>query len=304
MKVLIAEDESVSRRRLEKFLENDDYEIISCKDGIEAWEAIQSENAPHLLVLDWMMPGIDGVEICRRVRKLAEDPYTYILLLTSKDEKNDIIKGMEAGADDYITKPFDKHELEVRLKAGRRIIELNEELVKTRNILKIQATHDALTGVFNRRAILEALKLEMERSKRKKTPLSVAMLDIDFFKRVNDTYGHLAGDQILKETTRRLGSKLRTYEALGRYGGEEFLVILSDCSKGNTLGHANRLRESISETMMDSTEGMIPVTISIGVGILENVKEVDVELLIKAADEALYRAKNNGRNRVEITVVK
>lgn len=304
MKVLIAEDESVSRRRLEKFLENDDYEIISCKDGIEAWEAIQSENAPHLLVLDWMMPGIDGVEICRRVRKLAEDPYTYILLLTSKDEKNDIIKGMEAGADDYITKPFDKHELEVRLKAGRRIIELNEELVKTRNILKIQATHDALTGVFNRRAILEALKLEMERSKRKKTPLSVAMLDIDFFKRVNDTYGHLVGDQILKETTRRLGSKLRTYEALGRYGGEEFLVILSDCSKGNTLGHANRLRESISETMMDSTEGMIPVTISIGVGILENVKEVDVELLIKAADEALYRAKNNGRNRVEITVVK
>ena len=132
MKILIAEDENTTRRRLEKFLEDMDYEVISCKDGLDAWEVIQSENAPNLLILDWMMPGMNGVEICRKVREQGREPYTYILLLTMKDKQEDIIYGMEAGADDYITKPFNQHELRVRLKAGRRIVEMNKELLGTR----------------------------------------------------------------------------------------------------------------------------------------------------------------------------
>ena len=296
MEILIADDDGVSLLKLEKFLVDMDYTVIACKDGLEAWEAIQSENAPKLMILDWMMPGINGVEICRKVRKLDKDLYIYILLLTSKDGKDDVVKGIEAGADDYITKPFYPHELEVRLRVGRRIIELNDKL-------QVQATHDELTEILNRRAILSALALEVERSKRANRCLCVAMLDIDHFKQINDSYGHQVGDQVLYEIAKLLRSKLRVYDSIGRYGGEEFLIILQDCDKNNIRMQAERLRACISETPIVTTEKTVTVTISIGVSFSKKGNETTMTSLIKAADEALYRAKEKGRDLIEVASV-
>ena len=296
MNVLIADADSVSLRKLEESLVNMDYTVIACKEGLEAWEAIQSENAPKLLILDWMMPGMNGVEICRKVRKLDKGPYTYILLLTSKDGKDDIVEGMEAGADDYITKPFYPHELEVRLRAGRRIIELNDKL-------QIQATHDALTEIPNRRAILSTLALEVERSKRVKKHLSIAILDIDNFKQINDSYGLQVGDQVLYEVAKTLRSKLRVYDSIGRYGGEEFLVILPDCDRNSVRSPAERLRTCISGTPIVTTETTVTVTISIGVSFSKKGDEANMTSLIKAADEALCRAKEKGQNLIEVASV-
>jgi diguanylate cyclase (GGDEF)-like protein len=302
MKILIADDDPLYRRLIKKSLLKWEYEVIECGDGTEAWKKIKAKNAPNLLILDWVMPGIDGVDICRRVRELDRDSYTYILLVTSKNKKEDIILGMEAGADDYINKPFYPHELKVRLRAGRRIVQMNTELVKARNSLHKMATVDALTGIWNRRMILDALKVEMDRSIRKKIPLSVALMDIDFFKRVNDTYGHLAGDQVLCETVNRVRSKLRSYDSIGRYGGEEFLIFFQDCSMDNAWKQAERILSFVSKKPMNTSEGIIPVTISIGICVLNKGKKIDMEPLIKLTDEALYRAKKNGRNRVEITI--
>ncbi|MCP4459824.1 MAG: response regulator, partial [Cytophagales bacterium] len=157
MKVLVAEDEKISRLRLVKFLESIDCEVLSCEDGLEAWKIINSDEAPNFLILDWMMPGMDGMELCRRVRKLNREPYTFIMLLSSKGEQKDVINGMEAGADDYIIKPFNQSELKVRLNAGTRIVQLNEDLLSVRNTLEKQAVNDSLTGIFNRHYMVEVL---------------------------------------------------------------------------------------------------------------------------------------------------
>jgi len=164
MKILIAEDDNVTRHILEKSVTEMDFEVVSCKNGHDAWKILQSENAPHLLILDWMMPGMDGLEICRKVREQAKEPYTFILLLTSKGEQDDFVKGMEAGADDYVVKPFNHNDLRVRLKAGRRIVELNEELLYVRDNLEKQATHDKLTGLYNRHFMVEILEKEFSRA--------------------------------------------------------------------------------------------------------------------------------------------
>ncbi|MFN3533360.1 MAG: response regulator [Candidatus Brocadia sp.] len=189
MKILIAEDENIAQRRLEKFLEGMNYEVISCKDGLDAWKVIQSENDLNLLILDWMMPGMSGIEICRKVREQAREPYTYILLLTSKNEMEDILSGMEAGADEYITKPFNQNELKVRLNAGRRIVEMNKELLVARNALAKKAIYDELTGLYNRHYMMEILEKEYNRALRHQTDLSCLLLDIDYFKVINDTFG-------------------------------------------------------------------------------------------------------------------
>lgn len=303
MKILIADDDPVCRKLLIESLGKWEYEVEECKDGVEAWEKMQSENAPRLVILDWLMPGMDGVEVCRKIRKLERESYIYILLLTIKDQKDDIIKGLEAGADDYITKPFFSHELKVRLRAGRRILEMNDGLLETRDILQKQATHDALTGIWNRRAILQAFKAEMDRSQREKKNLSVALLDIDHFKNVNDTYGHLAGDQVLRETVKRMRSQLRPYDSLGRYGGEEFLLILPGCDKDGAVRQAERLRTSVCEKSIDTSGGIIHLTISAGLCVITNGKIGQMEQFIHSADQALYRAKEGGRNRIEVSII-
>ncbi len=300
MKILVAEDDPISRMKLETMLRKWGYETVVCQDGTSAWELIQREECPQLLILDWMMPGLDGVELCRRVRSLSREPYVYVLLLTARDDKDDIVRGMEAGADDYITKPYHPHELEVRVRAGRRIAELNLELLAARNALKQQATHDALTGLLNRRAILEYLDKELARGLRRQENLCVGLMDIDHFKLINDTHGHQVGDEVLCELASRLSQALRPYDRVGRYGGEEFLVVISDCDCALIRKHYDRLRLALSEKPFATAAGPVAVTASIGVGIVQRDRFVDTYGLIRLADQALYRAKEQGRNRVEL----
>jgi len=298
VRILIAEDDPISRRLLEVTLHKWGYEVVSCSDGESAWDKLQQPEAPTLAILDWMMPGMDGLQVCREVRQMMTEPYTYMLLLTAKSQKSDIIAGLEAGADDYLTKPFDASELRMRLRVGQRILDLQAELIFVREELRTQATHDALTHLLNRAATCDILQRELERAEREQLPLSIILADIDLFKRINDTYGHLAGDAVLRETSRNMKSVVRPYDGIGRYGGEEFLLVLPGCDDNGAAMLAERIRESIESHPLTFTEGMIPITLSLGVA--SNEITQDMEGLIGAADAALYRAKNSGRNRVEL----
>ena len=299
MKILIAEDEPVFRQLLEDILTKWGYEAVVAQDGNEAYRILLSENTPKLAILDWKMPGMEGIEICREIRKDAGENYTYIILLTSQHRDEDLIIGMEAGADDYIIKPFKHNELRVRLRAGRRIIELQNELLAAREILYAKATHDSLTSLLNHEEILGILDRELARSERDGLCVSIIMVDIDHFKQVNDTYGHLAGDVVLRIIAHKMNAMMRMYDSIGRYGGEEFLVILPECCMECAVAFAQRLCSYISSNIIDTPDGMIPVTISLGVAESGKGGRLDAQALVKAADDALYKAKKNGRNRVE-----
>jgi len=299
VKVLIADDDNVNRRILEKFLEKWGYQVLTASDGSAAWEMLQAEDAPRLVILDWMMPGLDGAQICREIRQRNDAFYTYIVMVTAKFQKQDILDGLEAGADDYLTKPFDSSELRARLRSGRRILELHEELLRSRQQLQYQASHDAMTGVWNHGAILEILRAELARSQREKLSVGIVLLDLDNFKKVNDCYGHLAGDSVLREVVRRLHAHLRSYDFIGRYGGEEFLVVLPNSRPDTAVKQAERLRLAIAATPLDTPEGSIPITVSLGVAVSCGTTAAEYDSPLKAADVALYRAKKLGRNRVE-----
>jgi two-component system, cell cycle response regulator len=293
MKVLYAEDDPGLRSGLTDILQSWGHEVNAVDNGLAAWEALQQDDPPRLALLDWMMPGMDGVEICRRLRQEEHQPYVYLIILTGKTEQQDIVMAIESGANDYITKPFQESELRVRLQAGQRIIELQEAL-------HIRATRDFLTGVWNRGMIIDFLGRELARSQRHHTPVGVAMLDLDWFKKVNDTYGHQTGDEVLKETACRLAAQLRPFDALGRYGGEEFLVVLPGCSLTDVYLVGGRLRQSMNEAPVATTAGPVPVTISLGVTAASGHDNIDVDGILRTADEALYEAKHEGRNRVAV----
>jgi diguanylate cyclase (GGDEF)-like protein len=242
------------------------------------------------------------VEVCRRVRAAGREPYTYILLLTARTDSQDLVEGMEAGADDYLTKPVNAHELRVRLRAGRRILELQEQLLVAREALREQATHDSLTGLLNRAAILEALRNELARAARERHPVALLIADLDRFKQVNDTYGHLAGDAVLRESARRMKAAVRSYDAIGRYGGEEFLLVLPGCDPSTALTHAGRIREALQAATFNAGADVIEVTCSIGLSI-STISGLDSDSLVREADRALYIAKERGRNRVELASV-
>ena len=297
MKVLIAEDSPVSRHVLEATVKKWDYEVVSAHDGDQALEILSHADAPRLVILDWMMPGRSGIEVCREIRKLVDQPYRYVILLTSRTQKEDFIEGMNAGADDYVSKPFDQKELQVRLRAGRRIVELQDELLRARESLRRQATHDSLTGLKNRGMIFDLLSTEMSRCEREGGRCGVVMMDLDRFKNINDTYGHACGDTVLREAARRLSESVRPYDAVGRYGGEEFLVILPGCDAETSANQAERLRRVLAETPVVHGGHAIAITASFGV--TEWRSGHLPEALVNTADEALYKAKHAGRNRVE-----
>jgi two-component system, cell cycle response regulator len=300
VKILIADDSIVSRHLLEATLRKWGYDVLVACDGAEALDLLQREDAPGLIILDWMMPGMTGVEVCRRIRERDREPYTYILLLTSKSQKEDLIEGMEAGADDYITKPFDQNELQVRLRAGTRLVDLQAQLLKAREELREQATHDSLTRLWNRSYILGELDRELARSERDASPLGVVIVDLDHFKNINDTYGHLAGDAVLREAARRMQSSVRQYDSIGRYGGEEFLILFPGCGETESYAQADRLRKQLSQTEMSVNDSLVRVTASFGVTSRPPGERWTEETLIRKADEALYLAKKAGRNRVEL----
>lgn len=298
-RVLAAEDNPIFQSVLRNMLRHWGYEALIARDGIEAWSILQSEDAPRLAILDWMMPGMDGVDVCRHVRAAGREPYIYIVLLTARTQAADLVQGMEAGADDYLTKPFAAPELRVRLRAGIRILDLQEQLVATREALRVQATHDVLTGLLNRGAILQALETELDRAGRRKEPLSVMMADVDRFKLVNDTHGHQVGDAVLVEAARRMKLAIRRYDSLGRYGGEEFLFVLPGCGRESAAAEAERIRAVIADEPFTAGELRLSVTCSVGVSPREAGGGEHVDQLIQRSDQALYHAKANGRNRVE-----
>lgn len=298
MKVLVADDESVSRRMLQGLLSKWGYEVVCVEDGGAAWEQLKVPDAPRLALLDWLMPGKNGVDVCRELRCARPEPYTYILLLTARDSKEYVVEGLEAGADDYLTKPFHPQELHARLRVGLRVLELEDNLVQAREAMRFKATHDALTGVLNRGAILETFDRETVRSRREGLALGVLIADLDHFKSVNDNFGHQAGDSVLREVTKRLQAFTRPYDSVGRYGGEEFLILLPGCAEVETADKAEQLRMAIAQQAVNFSTGMIRVTMSFGGAVTESWPQESPNQLLQMADAALYRAKDEGRNRV------
>jgi diguanylate cyclase (GGDEF)-like protein len=292
---------------LEATLRKWNYEVTVACDGTEAWSILSGENPPRLAILDWVMPGLSGPEVCKRVRehaKKGELNYTYLLLLTSKSQREDLIEGMEAGADDYLTKPFDQHELKVRLRAGSRVIDLQRELVSAREELQEQATKDFLTRIWNRSSILDVLQRELGRGARENRSIGVVLADLDHFKTVNDTFGHFAGDAVLREFTRRISGVMRTYDSIGRYGGEEFLIVLPGCDEFCTVSQSERMRLSICQAPMSIDEHRHPLTASFGACCFLPGMNVTAETLIRTADDALYAAKHQGRNKTVVSPCK
>jgi two-component system cell cycle response regulator len=298
VKILVAEDNPVSQSVLRSILGKWGYEVIMVTDGAEAWQVLRTDDPPRLAILDWMMPGLDGAEVCRRVRAAGREPYVYIVLLSARAHADDLVEGIDSGADDYLTKPFNHAELRARLRAGQRILNLQEQLVAAREALRLEATHDSLTGLLNRHAILGVLQKELQRSEREGSDVSVLMADLDHFKRVNDQHGHLAGDEVLRNTADRMKSSMRRYDSLGRYGGEEFLAVLPGCSAEDGTAQAERLRLAIGLTPFSVGGKLLTVTCSVGMACRTSNVWQDTDSIVRAADVALYSAKALGRNQV------
>ena len=299
IKLLVADDDAVSRKMVEKSALSLKLKVSSAADGNAARDII--ERVPiNIAILDWMMPGITGIDLSREIRKRKSKEYQYILLLTARNHSEDIIRGLSAGADDYITKPFNLKELEARLKIGKRIINLQRNLLLTQKKLQAIAVHDDLTGLYNRREILRNLEEKFIQAQRETHPLGIIMLDIDHFKQINDRHGHQIGDTVLAEVGRRLKKGLRPYDKVGRYGGEEFLIILPKCGPKATKIIAERVRRNLGDEKIKTGNGDLRVTISLGCAITDPQEVTTVEKLLYRSDMALYHAKAQGRNRVSV----
>lgn len=298
MKVLIADDSPTMRRLLHSTLEEWGYEVVEAHNGEQALDVLSGDDPPPIAILDWVMPKLTGPELCRKVRRRKSRTYTYILLLTSKAQHQDLIEGMGAGADDYIVKPFDRPEMEVRLRAGRRIVDLQTELMQMQEALREQATRDSLTRCWNRFSLFDILAREINRCHREQKALGVIMLDLDHFKQVNDTYGHVCGDEVLKHVVKRIEGSIRSYDTLGRYGGEEFVCVLAGCGEEFVTGNAERMRLSVEASPIPWMEHQVEMTSSFGAVAGIPTANLTPDALIRIADEALYCAKRGGRNRV------
>jgi two-component system cell cycle response regulator len=299
MKILIADDDAVSRLLMQRTLEKFGYEVVLAEDGRAAVEILSQPDGPRLALIDWMMPRLDGLGLCREIRSTRGDgAYVYILLLTSRQDAADVVAGLEAGADDYITKPCPPAVLRARLHTGLRILSLEETLIKAREEMRFKATHDALTSLSNRASILSTARHELRRSVREGRPFSLLLCDVDHFKRVNDEHGHLAGDIVLKEVARRLASSVRDYDAVGRYGGEEFLILLSNCDEKCLRMRSENLLAAIASTPVQAGDIELSVSISIGaMACCFSSTDISLESILAQADAALYCAKAEGRNR-------
>lgn len=290
MKILIAEDQQHLACVLQDSVQHWGYEAVVVYDGLAALQTLRGAEPPRLALLDWMMPGIDGIEVCRCLRQDLDRLYTYLVLVTGHGGRQEMLDGLEAGADDFLAKPVDPAELKARLNTGRRILSLQEQL-------RDMATRDSLTGLFNRAAILAALDRELARSQREGRPVGVLLADIDHFKSINDSHGHLTGDLVLHEVAARLKDVLRPYDSVGRYGGEEFLIVLPGCDVPTATVLAERLRNHVACKPFQTEEGQITVTLSVGVVSRDAEEGESPAHLLREADRAMYSAKSAGRNR-------
>jgi diguanylate cyclase (GGDEF)-like protein len=297
MRILIADDDGISRAMMGMMLRQMGYEVVSAVNGRDALEKLLDADGPRLALLDWMMPEMDGPEVCRKIRAANGQLYVYLILLTSKDTPEALVEGLDAGADEYLTKPCNSDELKARLRTGERILHLEDKLVSAREEMRFKATHDALTSLWNRGRILEALDealIQMD-------SIAVLMCDIDHFKAINDAHGHLVGDAVLRELAVRLRSGVRANDLIGRFGGEEFLIVLHGCAPSRLQERAEQLRRSASEGSVTTDAGEVSFTVSIG-AVAVNREDIftPAETVLNLADAALYQAKREGRDRVVI----
>ena len=302
MKILVADDDPIFRILMQRTLQKFGYEVVLAENGRMAAQILMQSDGPRLALVDWMMPELDGPELCRELRgSHREEGYIYIVLLSSKQSTADIVAGLEAGADDYITKPCQPGELKARLHAGCRILSLEENLVQAREEMRYRATHDALTAIWNRASILSLMRSELERSVREGKSTSVLLCDVDHFKRVNDNHGHLVGDIVLQEVAKRLTSAVRSYDAVGRYGGEEFLILLSHCDYSHLMARSEDIRAAVADTPIVAGSEELSISVSVGAVTCERWNpRLSIERILAQADAALYRAKADGRNRTAI----
>lgn len=291
MKILIAEDDISLCQSLEKDIKDWGYQVITAHNGKEAWKIIENEEI-RLSILDSQMSDIDGFEVCRKIRRNIQENKSknnYIILLINNDRKDDKVKGLSVGADDYLIKPFDFLDLKVRIKNGERILKIEDSF-------KILATYDRLTKLLTRTRIIEFLAEELNRGWRENHPTGIIMADIDRFKQINDTYGHSAGDDILIEVASRIKKTIRPYDKAGRYGGDEMLLVLPNCSLSNLKAITERLRRTVSEKTIKTEAEILEITLSFGATSSEIAPEASIENLIKTSDNALLLAKKKGRN--------
>ena len=297
MKILIADDSLTQRVMLEAIVKRWEFEAVIAEDGQQALQILSAPDAPRLVLLDWEMPGLDGLEVCRRVRENKNEAPPYILLLPARSETADIVAGLDAGANDYISKPFENTELHARLRVGARMLDLQRELISAREALEFQANHDSLTGLLNRGAVMRAMEQEMERVRRTGHALQIGLIDVDHFKQINDTHGHPAGDAVLQEMARRIEAILRPYDLVGRYGGEEFLVLVSsEIADAREL--CERLRSGIADQSFTAGEVALRVTVSGGFVPFIAQDARGAGELLAVADNLLYEAKAAGRNQI------
>ena len=300
--ILLVEDNPISRKMLEKILVGEGFSVTSVENGKEALEKFEHDFYPIVLT-DWLMPEMEGPELCTAIRNKNPKGYVYIVLLTAKDSLDDIISGLEAGADDYLTKPANRAELIARIKNGLRILELEKSLKAANEEIRILSITDPLTGIYNRGYLNERLPQEIKRSIRYKRSLSLILCDLDHFKLVNDRYGHVAGDAVLQGFVNCIVGSIRDQiDWAARYGGEEFLIVLPETDFKGALNLAERLRKVVSDTQFPVEGQTIQITASFGVsGFSPEVLGMDLSVddMLKRVDTYLYQAKEGGRNRVE-----
>lgn len=299
MKILVVEDNATLRRMIGRLLQSQGYEVLEADDGEEAWELLERDPVQFVLT-DWVMPNLDGEQLIRRIRATNVRPYVYVIMLTAKGLPQDIVQGLEAGADDYLVKPFNLRELQARVEIGARVLRVEQELREARDRLEILATRDALTGLLNRKAITERAEAELNRASRKQHPLSLVMLDIDHFRGVNDQHGHLIGDQALRLVADAVRSSVRSYDYVGRWGGEEFLIVLPHATLAQAHKLAERMRSRIADVSLLLENGTWQ-TLSGSLGVVEAApgEPVLLDTLLQRVDGALRLAKLQGRDRVQ-----
>jgi diguanylate cyclase (GGDEF)-like protein len=299
IKVLVADDSAVYRKLVEQTLSQKLYALVFAKNGQETVKLF-AEHKPALLIVDWIMPDVSGIDVCKHIRSQSQDSYTYIILLTGKSEKESVVEGLAAGADDYLTKPFHHEELIARVGVGRRIMGLQREIETKNSLLQELALTDTLTGLPNRRAIEDWASRQLSGAARYGFPFWVALADLDHFKTVNDTYGHEAGDTVLKGFSEILKRHSRRSDICGRIGGEEFLLILTHAIEKNAIAVIERIRTELEATEFNFAGTKLTVTASFGLAGFAGTQAPEFSRLVAQADASLYSAKRQGRNRVEL----
>lgn len=297
--VAIVDDDPAIRRLVRMFLRREGYEVFECTTGQEARDQL-SDVMWDICVLDRRLPDTDGALLCKELKANENFRDRYIIMLTGEDEQQDKVEGLDLGADDYVTKPFQHAELLARVRAGKRIVDLQAELKERNAALARLSITDGLTGLNNHRHFQDELLRAFEESERYNRPLSLALIDLDFFKKINDTYGHAAGDEVLRGVSNIFTTSIRAADIAARYGGEEFTVMMPETDLADGVLVAEKIRELIEQHTFRTAAGEIPVTVSIGVATFPRSRMRSARELIEAADKALYRAKRGGRNQVQV----